>query len=99
MEILKIILQLIVGLGILNVWLLRFNKKNSLPWWKGLQHERRVQSLWTFRNSGLYCGLRKVFPCPGTAYRDLNRKCDRSGGNRNGNHDAGCHRHASKNKG
>ena len=27
MEILKIILQLIVGLGILNVWLLRFNKK------------------------------------------------------------------------
>ncbi len=26
MEILKIILQLVVGLGILNVWLLRFNK-------------------------------------------------------------------------
>lgn len=29
MEILKIILQLIVGLGILNVWLLRFNKKTA----------------------------------------------------------------------
>ena len=29
MEILKIILQLIVGLGILNVWLLRFNKNTS----------------------------------------------------------------------
>lgn len=27
MEILKIILQLIIGLGILNVWLLRFNSK------------------------------------------------------------------------
>lgn len=29
MEILKIILQLVVGLGILNVWLLRFNKDTS----------------------------------------------------------------------
>ncbi|GAA4319668.1 hypothetical protein GCM10023115_46270 [Pontixanthobacter gangjinensis] len=29
MEIVKIILQLIVGLGILNVWLLRFNKKTA----------------------------------------------------------------------
>lgn len=29
MEILKIILQLIVGLGILNVWLLRFNKATT----------------------------------------------------------------------
>ena len=29
MEIIKIILQLIVGLGILNVWLLRFNKKTA----------------------------------------------------------------------
>ena len=29
MEIVKIILQVIVGLGILNVWLLRFNSKTS----------------------------------------------------------------------
>ena len=29
MEIIKIILQLIVGLGILNVWLLRFNSSTS----------------------------------------------------------------------
>ena len=29
METFKIILQLIVGLGILNVWLLRFNKKTT----------------------------------------------------------------------
>ncbi|MBI6118073.1 DoxX family protein [Salegentibacter maritimus] len=29
METVKIVLQLIVGLGILNVWLLRFNKKTS----------------------------------------------------------------------
>ncbi len=29
MEILKIILQLIVGLGILNVWFLRFNKQTA----------------------------------------------------------------------
>lgn len=29
MEILKIVLLLIVGLGILNVWLLRFNKNTS----------------------------------------------------------------------
>lgn len=29
METLKIILQLIVGLGILNVWLLRFSKKTT----------------------------------------------------------------------
>lgn len=29
MEILKIILQLIVGLGILNVWFLRFNKNTT----------------------------------------------------------------------
>lgn len=29
MEILKIILQLIVGLGILNVWFLRFNQKTA----------------------------------------------------------------------
>ena len=29
METAKIALQLIVGLGILNVWLLRFNKKTA----------------------------------------------------------------------
>ena len=54
MEIAKIVLQLIIGLGILNVWILRYGKSTS---WRGGEARNMEEE---FRVYGLPAGSVKV---------------------------------------